>query len=73
MRVATGKVIAGKIVVDGNPFAEGSTVTILAAEDDETFDLSANEEAALLAAIEEAERGELVEGDQLLREFGHRS
>jgi hypothetical protein len=57
MKVATGKVVSGKIVVDGDPFTEGSTVTLLAPEGSEAFELSADDEAALLAAIEDAERG----------------
>lgn len=72
MKVATGKVVSGKIVVDGNPFAEGSTVTVLAPEDGEAFELSADDEAALLAAIEEADRGDVIDAEQLLRDLGAR-
>lgn len=66
MRVTTGKVIAGKVVVDGAPLVEGSTVTVLAPEDREGFELGADDEAALLAAIAEAERGDVRDGDELL-------
>jgi hypothetical protein len=72
MKVATGKVVSGKIVVDGNPFPEGSTVTVLAPEDGEAFELSAEDEVALLAAIEEADRGDVIDGDQFLRDLGRR-
>ena len=72
MKVATGKVVSGKIVVDGNPFSEGSTVTILAPEDGEVFELGADDEAALLAAIEEADRGDVIDGDQFLRDLSGR-
>jgi hypothetical protein len=72
MKVATGKVVSGKIVVDGNPFSEGSTVTVLAPDDGEVFQLGAEEEAALLAAIEEADRGDVIDGDQFLRDLGSR-
>lgn len=72
MKVATGKVVSGKIVVEGDPFAEGSTVTVLAPEDSEAFELSADDEAALLAAIEEAERGDVIDGAQFLRDLGSR-
>lgn len=34
MRIASGKVVAGKIVVEGEPLAEGATVTVLAPEAD---------------------------------------
>jgi len=73
MKVATGIVVDGKVVVEGEPLAEGSVVTVVAREDDEGFDVSPEEEAALLAAIAEADRGELVswkEFREQLRRFG---
>ena len=73
MKVATGIVVDGKVVVEGEPLAEGSVVTVVAREDDEGFDVSPEEEAALLAAIAEADRGELVSWKELreqLRRFG---
>lgn len=72
MKVATGKIISGKVVVDGSPFAEGSTVTVLAPEDGEVFELSVDDEAALLAAIDEADRGNVIDAEQLLRNLGGR-
>jgi len=72
MRVASGKVIGGKIVVDGQPFAEGSTVTVLAPDNGEAFTLSVEDEVALLAAIAEAERGDVIDGEQFLRDLGGR-
>ena len=73
MKVATGIVVDGKVVVEGEPLAEGSVVTVVASEDDEGFDVSPAEEAALLAAIAEADRGELVSWKEFrehLRRFG---
>ena len=73
MKIATGIVVDGKVVVEGEPLAEGSVVTVVAREDDEGFDVSPEEEAALLAAIAEADRGELVSWKELreqLRRFG---
>ncbi len=73
MKVATGIVVDGKVVVEGEPLAEGTVVTVVAREDDEAFDVSPEEEAALLAAIAEADRGELVSWKELreqLRRFG---
>ena len=40
MKVATGKVIGGKVVVDDTVLVEGSTVTVLAREDDESFEVT---------------------------------
>ena len=72
MRVATGRVVSGKIVVEGDPFSEGSTVTVLAPEHGEVFELGATDEAAILAAIEEAERGDVIDGEEFLRDLGSR-
>jgi len=71
MRVATGKVIDGRVVVEGAAFDEGAVVTILARDDDEAFDLSPEQEAELLLAIAEAERGEIVPAGQLLKNLRH--
>ena len=55
MKVIKGKVVSGKIVVEGS-LPEGTTVTVLAPEGD-VFTLTPDEESALLAAISEADRG----------------
>ena len=73
MKVATGKIVDGKVVLDGEPLTEGSVVTVVAREDDETFDVSAEDEKALIAAIAQAERGEVISWEKLreqLRRFG---
>jgi len=57
MLITTGQVQNGAIEVD-NSLPEGAKVTILVHEDDETFEVSAEDEAKLLAAIAEAERGD---------------
>ncbi len=66
MRVATGKVIEGKVVVEGESLREGAAVTVLVPEDSETFELSPEDEAVLLEAIAEADRGEVISGEQVL-------
>ena len=73
MKIATGKIVDGKVVLEGEPLAEGSVVTVVAREDDEIFDVSAEDEQALIAAIAQAERGEVISWAQLreqLRRFG---
>ncbi|TMI07069.1 MAG: hypothetical protein E6H40_13705 [Betaproteobacteria bacterium] len=73
MKVATGKVIGGKVVLEGEPLAEGSVVTVVAREDDATFEVSPEEERAVLTAIAQAERGEVISWEELrerLRRFG---
>lgn len=66
MRVTTGRVVNGKIEPD-EELAEGTVVTILAPEDRSTFTLGPEAEAALLASIDEADRGEVISGEELLR------
>lgn len=68
MRITKGKVIGGQIVVQGESLREGSTVTILV-PDERTFTLSAEEEAALLEAIAEADRGELLDAEDVFQQL----
>lgn len=70
MRITTGRVVDGRIEVPGDCLAEGSTVTVLAPENDETFTLGPNEEAALLEAMAEGDRGEVIPAEEFLRELG---
>jgi len=70
MKVTSGQVVAGKVVVEGEPLPDGAKVTVIAREDDETFTLSAEDEAEILASIAEAERGETVDADELLNSLG---
>ena len=43
-------------------------MTVLASEGDETFELLPEEETKLLAAIAEAERGEITSASQVLQQ-----
>ncbi len=72
MRIASGKVVAGKVVVEGEPLAEGATVTVLAPDDDESFELSPADESLLLQSLREAEQGLVVEAGAVLRDLGSR-
>lgn len=65
MRITKGKVVDGQIVVEGESLQEGSSVTVLI-PDEREFTLGPEEEAALLEAIAQADRGELVDGDEVL-------
>ncbi|HKH49000.1 MAG TPA: hypothetical protein VKM72_30415 [Thermoanaerobaculia bacterium] len=66
MQLATGIVVKGKVVVEGEPLPEGTVVTILAREADETFEVPPELEAELLASIAEADRGETISADELI-------
>lgn len=39
MQVATGTVVGGKVVFEGDPLPEGAVVTILVREAEETFEV----------------------------------
>ena len=69
MRIATGKVIRGKLELDGDSLEEGATVTVLVPESDETFTLTPDEEVALEESLKQAARGEFVDAGALLREL----
>lgn len=67
MRITSGRVVSGKIVVEGEPLPDGAVVTVLAREVDETFELDAGAEAELLESLAEADRGETVPADDVMR------
>ena len=67
MVITSGRVVAGKIIVDGDPLPDGAVVTILSREGDETFTLNAAGEAELLESMAEGDRGETVAAEEVLR------
>ena len=73
MQVVTGTVIDGKIVVEGLSLPEGTAVTVLARGDEAVVKLSPQEEADLLAALDEADREEGISAEEFfarLRRLG---
>ncbi len=69
MLMTTGTVQGGTIKLDDPNLPEGTIVTVLAPEGDETFELAPAEEAKLLAAITEAEQGETTNATDLLKQI----
>lgn len=65
MKVSTGRVVGGKVVLEGEPLTEGAVVTVVARDEDETFDVSPDEERALLEAMAQADRGQLISWEVL--------
>jgi hypothetical protein len=73
MQVASGTVVDGKVEIEGFSLPEGTTVTILARGDEALVKLSPDEEADLLAALDEADREEGIPAEELfarLRRLG---
>jgi hypothetical protein len=72
MKIATGKVVGGKVVLEGATFEEGAYVTVMARDKEGTVALTPEEEAELLLAIAEADRGEMVSAEEVLAKLAHR-
>lgn len=73
MRVATGTVVAGQVILDDSEFIDGTHVVVVSRDREDEVCLSAKELAELEAGIAEADRGETISGDELfarLRRFG---
>ena len=67
MQVATGTVVNGKVVLEDVPLVEGAVVAVVTRGADERFSLTEAQEAELLEAVAEIERGEYVSLDELLQ------
>ena len=73
MKVATGTVLKGTIIVDDPEFKDGTDVFILTREREDEVHLSVEELAELEAGIAEADRGDMIPGDEFfarLRRYG---
>ncbi len=72
MKIATGKVVGGKVVIDGAPLEDGVSVTVLARDVENGFTLSPEEEAEVLLSIAEADRGETISAEEVLQKLVRR-
>jgi hypothetical protein len=72
MKMATGKVVDGKVVLEGVSLEEGTLVTVLAKDEDRGFDLTPEQEAELLLSIAEADRRETVSAEEVLAKLARR-
>jgi hypothetical protein len=67
VQVFSARVRGGAIIPeDGVTLPEGSKVTVIADEGEQTFEATAEEESELLEAIAGVERGETVSAEDLL-------
>ena len=67
MKLATGTVVDGKIVLDGEALPEGTVVTVLATEGDGTFVVPVELEQELDESIAQSLRGETIPASEVLR------
>jgi len=72
VKIATGKIVDGKVVIEGATFEEGTSVTVLARDDEGGFTLTPEEEAELLMSIAEADRGETIPAEEVLAKLARR-
>ena len=71
MQVASGKVVNGQVVVDAE-LPEGADIMLLALDGEESFEVDAELKAVLLESIAQADRGETIPAEELLRELRSR-
>lgn len=71
MRIAPGKVVNGRVELDVE-LPEGTSVTVLALEGDETFEADAETERMLLRAIAQCEKGQTTPMADLVSELRSR-
>lgn len=65
MRVITGTVLSGKVILDDPSLTDGTDVFVVTREDEVEVRLAPEELAELEAGLAEADRGETVSGDEL--------
>ena len=68
MRIASGKVVDGRVELDAE-LPEGASVTVLAPEGDGTFEADAETEKMLLDAIAQCDRGQTTPMTALISEL----
>jgi hypothetical protein len=71
MQMASGRVVAGRVELDGE-LPEGASVTVIAHDDDESFEADPDTERMLLSAIAQCDRGDTIPMKQLLSEIRSR-
>ena len=71
MRIASGKVVGGRVELEGD-LPEGASVTVLARDGDETFEADPDTENMLLDAIAQCNRSDTIPLTQLIGELRDR-
>ena len=73
MQLATGTGVEGKVIIEGLALPEGTVVTVLMRDEEESVRLSQADEAELLEGLDEADREEGISAEELfarLKRFG---
>lgn len=69
VRVASGRIIHGRVELNETELPEGAAVTVLFQDGDETFSVDTETKKMLLESIAQCERGETVPLEQVLDEL----
>lgn len=69
MELLTGKIVEGKVVLDGDPFAEGTLVTVIAKSEEPPVRLPKTLQIELEEALEAADREEGISGEGMLEKL----
>jgi hypothetical protein len=62
MRGATGEIVAGKVVLEGEPFEEGVILAVIAADDSESFESLRNRKPSFSKRALKSIADEFVDG-----------
>jgi hypothetical protein len=71
MQITSGKVVDGRVELEAE-LPEGTEVTVLARDSEETFAVDAELEAVLLESIAQGQLGKRISAEELLREMRSR-
>lgn len=66
MKILTGKVVDGCVVLPPDAADDGTTVTVLVPEGEASFKLSPEEVRELQDSLDQVSRGEVIDGWELL-------
>jgi hypothetical protein len=69
MRVASGRVIDGRVELEDVELPEGAAITVLLPEDEQTFEADPETERMLLESMAQSERGRTVPLAKVLAEL----
>lgn len=69
MRIVTGRVVDGKVVVEAERLEEGALVTVVAQDAGESFEVSDDEKSLLLESLAEIRRSESVTAAEMFEEL----
>ena len=72
MKLVTGRVENGRVVLPEGEFEEGAVVAVLASTPDDPIRLTSAEEEALIESLAEIRAGRYVGGEDLLRQLRSR-